>query len=360
MKRRQFLKAAGLAAPAAVVAAPAIAQGAAVKWKLTSAFPASLDLLAGGATSFADAAREASGGRVDIEAHPPGEIAGAVDALDAVKDGKADCALTALSYWWGVEPALVFATGAPFGMNSREHAAWLDRGGNDLVDEVLSGHNLVALLAGNTGCQMGGWFRNDVKSAADFTGMKIRVAGIAGRILQKLGAVPTAMSRDGIAAALKSGALDAAAWVSPADDEKLELAKTAPNYFYPGWHQPSMAVHVAVNADKWKALSNADRAALRQAAAVANASMLAAYDTMNPPAVRRLVEAGARLKPFPNDAMEALWKAAGEVYQEIGDENPAFKRLHDSYMNARNEQYLWWQVAEYPFDNFIIRQRAKG
>ena len=362
MKRRQFLRTAGFAAAGSTLAAPAIAQAAPqINWKLTSSFPPALETLSAGARHFADAAREASDGRINIEVHPPGEIAGAVDALDAVKEGRADCAQTALHYWWGTEPALVFATGAPFGMNAREHAGFMHHGGGaELINETLASHNIVALLAGNTGCEMGGWFRNEVKSVSDLKGMKFRISGIAGKILQRLGVEPTAVARGDIAASLQSGALDAAAWVSPVDDEKLELAKVAPHYYYPGWQQPSLAVHIAINAARWNELSKAHQAILRQSAEFANARMLSTYDSMNPPAVRRLVENGARLKSFPADVMEALWRAADDVYAETARDNANFLRVHSAYMAARNEQYLWWQVAEYPYDNFVIRQRAKG
>ncbi len=361
MKRRQFLRAAGLAAGAGI-AAPALAQASSgVKWKLTSSFPANLETLYGGAKVFADAAREASDGRIDIEIHPAGEIAGAIDALDAVKDGRADCAQTALHYWWGVEPALIFATGAPFGMNAREQNAFMRRGGGaDLVNELLAEQNLFALAAGNTGCEMGGWFRDEVKSVADFKGLKFRISGVAGKILQKLGVEPTAAARGDIAEALRTGKLGAAAWVAPADDEKLDLAKVAANYYYPGWQQPSMAVHIAFDLAKWNALGKADQAILRQAAEIANVDMQAAYDTLNPPAVRRLVESGARLKALPADVMEALWQAANDVYADMARDNAKFQRMRDAYVGFRNDQYLWWQVAEYPYDNFVIRQRAKG
>ncbi len=362
MQRRRFLRAAGLAAAGSTLAAPAIAQSSpSIKWRLTSSFPPSLETLHGGAKVFADAAREASDGRIDITVHPPGEIAGAVEALDAVKDGRADLAQTALNYWWGVEPALVFATGAPFGMNARQHNAFNQRGGGaDLVNETLADHNVMALLAGNTGCEMGGWFRNEIKSVADLKGLKFRISGIAGKILQRLGVEPTAVARGDIVSSLQSGALGAAAWVSPVDDEKLDLVKVAPNYYYPGWQQPGMAVHIAINLAKWNDLPKGYKAMLRQAADIANTDMQAAYDALNPPAVRRLVEAGARLKAFPADVLEALWQATDEVYAQTARENAKFERMRDAYLAYRNDQYLWWQVAEYPYDNFVIRQRAKG
>ena len=362
MQRRQFLTSAGLSLASGAVAAPAQAQVAPeIKWRLSSSFPSNLDILFGGARTFADAVSELTGGRFVIEVHPPGEIASALDAFDLVEKGDLDCAQTALHYHWGKEAALVFATGIPFGMNAREQNAFFRHGGGtDLINEVLASHHIFALPAGNTGCQMGGWFKNELRSAADLRGLKFRISGIAGKVLQKLGAVPTAVARNDLANAMTTGRLDAAAWVSPADDEQLALTSVAPNYYYPGFWQGAMAVHLIFNLDKWNALPKPYQAAVRMAAELANADVLSRYDALNPPAVRRLVEGGAKLKAFPPDIMEASWQAANEVYREIAAQDANFQRVHDAYIAFRNDQYLWWQVAEYPYDNFLIRQRTKG
>ena len=362
MKRRQFLTTAGLSMATGAIAAPAVAQSKPeVRWRLSSSFPSNLEILSGGANTFAQALREATDGRFIIEVHPPGEIAGALDGFDLVEKGELDCAQTALHYHWGREPALVFAAGVPFGMNAREQNAFFSHGGGtDLINEVLASHKIYALPVGNTGCQMGGWFRNELRSVADLRGLRFRISGIAGKVLQRLGDVPTAVSRSDLASALQTGKLDAAAWVSPVDDEKLDLTSVAPNYYYPGFWQGAMAVHIIINLDKWNALPKAYQTALRMAADVANADVLSRYDAFNPPAVRRLVEAGARLKAFPTDIMDASWQATSDVFRETSAQDANFQRVHDAYIAFRNDQYLWWQVAEYPYDNYLIRQRTKG
>lgn len=362
MRRRQFLASAGLLAASGAVAAPAVAQSAPeLTWRLTSSFPPALDTLFDGARVFAEAVRDASDGRFNIEVHAPGEIVGALEGFDAVKNGRVECAQTALHYHWGVEPALVFATGVPFGMNAREQNAFFRQGGGGaLVDELLADHHMIALAAGNTGCQMGGWFRNELRSGADLKGLRWRISGIAAKVLQSMGVQPVAVSRADIAGAFENNSLDAAAWVSPLDDEKLNLSRVAPNYYYPGWFQGNMAIHVVVNLDKWNSLPKAYQSILRAAAEQANAEMLARYDAQNPQALRRLVDAGAKLRAFPPDVMEAAWNAANDVYRELGANDAKFARARDAYMEFRNDQYLWWQVAEYPYDNFIIRERAKG
>jgi TRAP-type mannitol/chloroaromatic compound transport system substrate-binding protein len=362
MQRRQFIRAAALAGAASTLAAPAIAQSSPeVRWRLTSSFSPSLPNIYRGAQVFADAVSDMTDGRFTIELHPAGEIAGALDSFAALKDGRADCAQTALAYFWGEEAALVFATGVPFGMNAREQNSFFSHGGgNDLINDVLFERGISALPAGNTGCQMGGWFRKEIASVNDLRGLKFRISGIAGKIMQQLGVEPAAVARNDLVSSLEAGTLDAVAWVSPADDEKLGLTQVAPFYYYPGWFQSSMAIHLLFSLEKWNALPKAYQAVARSAAQLANADMLANYDALNPGAVRRLAEGGVKLRAFPTDVMDACWQAANTVYRDTGAADPKFQRVHDAYMSFRNDAYLWWQVAEYPNDNFIIRQRAKG
>ena len=361
MKRRAFLTGASLAGATSALAAPALAQSApSISWKLTTSFPSNLALISSGAQTFVEAVREMSDGRFNIELAPAGSIVPPLDVMNAVRDGKVDVAQTALFYHWGVQPALVFATGVPFGMNAREQNAFFRFGGNDLINELLVDQKVLALPAGNTGCQMGGWFKQELRSSNDLRGLKWRVSGVAGKMLIRAGVEPVPSARAQLADNLGNGTLQAASWVSPVDDESLELWRVAPFYYYPGWAQGSMAIHLVFNLQKWKDLPKNYQAILRAAADVANMDVLARYDALNPAAVRRVVEAGARLRPFPQDVLEAFWQAAQSEYRELGEVDPTFQRVHDAYMSFRNDQYLWWQVAEYPFDNFAIRQRAKG
>jgi TRAP-type mannitol/chloroaromatic compound transport system substrate-binding protein len=366
--RRQFLTGLGFAAAGAAMASPAIADPTPdVEWRLTSSFVSSLDLIYGGAETLSKAVLDLTDGHFVIKVAPAGEIAPALEALDAVADGKAECAHTALAYYWSKDPSFVFATSAPFGMNARQHEAWLSEGGgSDLIDEFLADRKVFALPAGNTGGQMAGWFRKEIHTPQDFTGLKVRIGGFAGKILQTLGAEPVAIPKDGIYAALEGGTLDAFEWVGPYDDEKFGdrkdglkqvVSKVAPYYYYPGWWKGGMQLHLVVSRDKFEALSKPYQAALRAGAAIANASVLARYDAANPGALKRLVVGGAELRLFPQEVMEACYKTANDLYGQLSADNPRFKKIADSYLAFRSDQYLWWQVAEYSFDNFMIRQR---
>ncbi len=366
--RREFLAGLGLTAAGAGLASPAIADASPdVSWRLTSSFVPGLDLIYGGAETLAKALGDLTDGHFTIKISPAGEIAPALEALEAVADGKAECAHTALSYYWNKDPSFVFGSSTPFGMNARQHAAWLSEGGGgELIDELLADRNALAMPAGNTGGQMAGWFRKEIRGPEDFKGLKIRIGGFAGKVLQNLGAEPVAMAKDGVYGALESGALDAFEWVGPYDDErfgdrkdqpKQAISKVAPNYYYPGWWKGGMQLHLVVARDKYQALPKAYQAALRAAAAIANASVLTKYDAANPGALKRLVVGGAQLRLFPQEAIEACYVKANDLYGQLSADNPRFKKIADSYLAFRSDQYLWWQVAEYSFDNFMIRQR---
>jgi TRAP-type mannitol/chloroaromatic compound transport system substrate-binding protein len=366
--RRRFVAGLGLAAAGMGLAKPALADpDPDVHWRMTSSFQPSLDLIYGGAPTFAKTLSDLTDGHFTIAVSPAGEIAPALEALDAVSNGTVECAHSALHYYWSKDPSFVFGSSTPFGMNARQHAAWLYAGGgNELIDEFLSDRKVFAIPAGNTGGQMAGWFRKEVHVAGDFQGLKMRIGGFAGKVFQMMGAEPVAMPKDGIYPALESGALDAMEWVGPYDDEKfgerkegdkLNLSKVAPYYYYPGWWKGGMQLHLIVDREKFDALPKPYQAAFRAAAAVANTSVQAKYDAANPGALKRLVVGGAELRLFPQDVIEACYKTANDLYTQLGAENPKFKKIADSYMAFRADQYLWWQVAEYSFDNFMIRQR---
>ncbi len=207
---------------------------------------------------------------------------------------------------------------------------------------------------------MGGWFRKEIKNVADVNGLKMRIGGIAGQVLQKLGAVPQQIAGGDIYPALEKGTIDGAEWVGPYDDEKLGFNKVAPFYYYPGWWEGGPTVHAFFNLEKYNALPKLYKDALLAASTYANTIMQARYDAQNPAALKRLVASGAQLRPFTQDVMEACYKASNELYAEISARNPAFKKAIDAMVTFRNDQYLWFQVAEYAYDNFMIRARARG
>ena len=229
------------------------------------------------------------------------------------------------------------------------------------MNEFFKGFNIHSMPGGNTGTQMGGWFRKEIKTPADFNGLKMRIGGLAGKVIAKLGAVPQQIAGGDIYPALEKGTIDAAEWVGPYDDEKLGFNKVAPFYYYPGWWEGGAALHFFTNTAKWAELPKNYQAILTSAAAHANVDMQAKYDARNPAAIKRLVQdGGAQLRPFSPEIMEACYKAATDLYAEITGTNANFKKVHDAYMAFRNEEYLWFQIGEYTYDSFMIRQRAKG
>jgi TRAP-type mannitol/chloroaromatic compound transport system substrate-binding protein len=361
MKRRQFVKTAGIGFAAAAIAKPAIAQSMPeLRWRVTSSFPKSLDTIFGACEAFAKAVAEASDNKFRIQPFAAGEIVPGLQAADAVSNGTVEMCQTASYYYVGKDPTFAFGTAVPFALNSRMQNAWQYFGGGmELMNEFYGKYNIFAIPCGNTGCQMGGWFRKEIKEPADFGGLKFRIGGYAGRVLQKLGAVPQQLAGGDIYPALEKGTIDAAEWVGPYDDEKLGFYKVAPFYYYPGWWEGGAMLHNFINVEKWNELSPTYKSIVRTASDMASVWMQSKYDAVNPAALKRLVAAGAQLKPFPPAVMEACLKASLELYGEVSATNPAFKKAWDSTLTFRNDQYLWWQVAEYSFDTFQIRTRTR-
>jgi TRAP-type mannitol/chloroaromatic compound transport system substrate-binding protein len=362
MKRRQFLEAAGVGLAATAVAKPAIAQSTPeIKWRLSSGFPKSLDTIYGGAETIAKYVGEASDGKFQIQPFAAGEIVGTFQLADAVSNGTVEMGQTASYYYVGKDPTFAFPTAIPWGLNPRMENAWMYHGGGiDLMNEFFAKHNLYGMPAGNTGTQMGGWFRKEIKTVADLQGLKMRIGGLAGQVLQRLGLVPQQIPGGEIYPALERGTVDAAEWVGPYDDEKLGFNKVAPYYYYPGFWEGGAQITAFTNLAKWNELPKAYKSLLTAACGYANVDMQAKYDARNPAALRRLVSGGAQLRPFPQEILEASYKAANDLYDELSAKNPEWKKVYEPYRAFRSEEYLWFQVAEYTYDNFMIRARARG
>ena len=300
-------------------------------------------------------------GRFQIQPFAAGEIVPGLQALDAAANGTVEIAHTSAYYYVGKDPTFAIYTSVPFGLNTRmQNSWWYQGGGEQLGNEFLKKYGVIAHAAGNTGTQMGGWFRKEIKTPADLAGLKFRIAGIAGQILQKVGAVPQQLAGGDIYPALEKGTIDAAEWVGPYDDEKLGFYKVAKYYYYPGWWEGGTVIHNMINLDKWNSLPKSYQAILTAACQETMVWMTGKYDAVNPGALKRLIAGGAVLKPFPQPVMEASLKAANEVYGEINAKNANFKKIYDSIAAFRNDQYQWWQVAEYGYDSFMIRERGKG
>ena len=355
MKRREFLSRAGLSAAATAVAAPALAQSSPqVRWRMASSFPKSLDTLFGTAEQLCQRVSRLTEGRFEIRVFAGGEIVPPLQVLDAVQNGTVECGQTASYYYIGKNPSLAFDTALPFGMNARQQNAWMYYGGGlQLTREMFSHYNIVNFPCGNTGTQMAGWYRKEIKTVADLKGLKMRVAGLAGQILEKLGVVPQQIGGADIYPALEKGTIDAAEWVGPYDDEKLGFYKVAKFYYYPGWWEGSAQLSIYVNAKSWASLPKHYQEALEVACAEANINMMARYDARNTEALKKLVGAGAQLRAFPRPVMEACYKVAQDLYAGFSAKSPEFKKIYDSWSAFRDSQYLWFRVAENTFDNFV-------
>ncbi|MFO1075025.1 MAG: TRAP transporter substrate-binding protein [Geminicoccaceae bacterium] len=366
--RRKFLGGAAAATAGATALAassfpkPAIAQSMPeLKWRMTSSFPKSLDTIFGAGETMAKAVAAMTDGKFQIQVFAAGEIVPGLQAADAVSNGTVEMCHTVSYYFVGKDPTFALASAIPFGMNYRGQNAWLSAGGGmEMLNEFFKGYNLYGITAGNTGAQMGGWFRKEVKTLADMQGLKFRIGGFAGQVLTKLGVVPQQIAGGDIYPALEKGTIDAAEWVGPYDDEKLGFYKVAPYYYYPGFWEGGPSLTAFVNQQKYDELPPIYKAVLKAAGDEATVVTQAKYDALNPPALKKLVANGAQLRPFSLEILEAAYKAANEVYADTSAKNANFKKIYDSYAAFRSDQYLWWQVAEFSFDTFMIRARAKG
>jgi TRAP-type mannitol/chloroaromatic compound transport system substrate-binding protein len=357
LERRKFLKSAGVAGVAAgAIGAPAIvsAQSPQIKWRLASSFPKSLDTIYGGAETMSKAVAAATGGKFQIQVFAAGEIVPGLQVLDAVQAGTVECCHTAVYYFVGKDPTFAFECALPFGLNYRQNTAWFEQGGGrELMNEFYKDYNCLGITCGNTGAQMGGWYRKEIKSVEDLKGLKMRIGGYAGQVISRLGAVPQQIAGGDIYPALEKGTIDAAEWIGPYDDEKLGFNKVAKYYYYPGWWEGGPQLTLLVNLKAWEALPKEYQAILNSACMEAHVKMMAKYDAQNPAALKKLVGGGAVLRPFPKDVMEACYKSAQELYAETAAKNPKFKKVYDSWEKFRKDQILWFRVAENTFDDFV-------
>ena len=359
MERRKFLKAAGAglavgASSASTLTAAQTAALPAIKWRLASSFPKSLDTIYSAAEMISKRVAAATGGKFQIQVFAGGEIVPPLQVLDAVQSGTVECGHTAPYYYFGKDPTFAFACAIPFGMNARQQNAWMYHGGGlELMREFMKSYDVINFPAGNPGAQMGGWFRTEVKTVADLKGLKMRIGGFAGRVMSKLGLVPQQIAGGDIYPSLEKGTIDAAEWVGPYDDEKLGFYKVAKYYYYPGWWEGGPELDLLVNIKQWEALPAEYKAILEAACAEANGWMLSKYDAANPAALKRLVAKGVQLRPFTKEVMNACWNAANEVYAEESAKNPKFKKVYDNWKAFRDDQILWFRVAEQNYDSFM-------
>jgi TRAP-type mannitol/chloroaromatic compound transport system substrate-binding protein len=358
MDRRSLIKNAGIAGVLAAGVAPAVHAQATVRWRLSSSFPKALDTIHGAADVFAAQVKAMTGGKFEISVHAAGEITPAFGVVDAVQQGSVEMAHTAPYYFFGKNEAFALGCAIPFGLNSRQMTAWVYEGnGFKLMREFYAKYNIVHFAGGNTGAQMGGWYRKEIKSVADLKGLKMRIGGFAGKVLERMGGVPTNIPGGEIYQALEKGTIDAAEWVGPYDDQKLGFNKVAPHYYYPGWWEGGPQLDFYINDKAFNSLSAEYKAIVEAAASYAHVDMQAKYDGRNPTALKQLVGAGTKLHPFPTDVLNSAFKEAMALYDELNGKNPEWKKIYADYSKFRADSNLWFRFTEAKFDSFMQAQK---
>lgn len=375
MKRREFL---GLATKGAVGAAALGVAGCAVpvgqvqqavsenpslptiEWQMATSWPVSLDTIFGGAKAFANRVSAITGGKFTIVPRAAGELAPATQVLDVVTEGAVPCGHTASYYYIGKSNAIAFGTTVPFGLTASQQNAWLYHGGGlDLLQSIYAERfNVIQFPAGNTGTQMGGWFRKEIETIADLQGLKMRIPGLGGQVMNRLGVTVQVLPAGEIFQALQTGAIDAAEWVCPYDDEILGLNDAAQFYYAPAWWEPGSTLELEINLDEWNKLPAEYQEAIKAATAEANVSMLADYDMRNGSALQRLVEGGTQLRRYSDEILKAAQEATFAIYDELSQQDADFKSIYEPWLQFRNQVYSWHQFNEFAFSNFVYSQNG--
>ena len=358
MDRRSIIKNAGMAGVLAAGVAPAVHAQAAIRWRMASSFPKSLDTIFGASDAFAKKVSDMSGGKFTISTHAAGELMPAFGVVDGVQNGTVEMAHTAPYYFHGKDETFALGCAIPFGLNSRQMTAWMYEGnGLKLMREFYAKYNIVNFPGGNTGAQMGGWYRKEVKSVNDIKGLKFRVGGFAGRVIERMGGIPQNIPAGEIYQALEKGTIDAAEFIGPYDDQKLGFNKVAPFYYYPGWWEGGPQLDFFINDKAYAALSAENKVIVECAAAFAHIELQAKYDAKNPLALKQLVGAKTKVLPFPKDVMDLAFKESMELYADVSAKNPGFKKVYDDYAIFRRDANLWFRFTEMRFDQFMQAQK---
>ena len=368
MKRRKFLGNVAISATTATVVtacnqatnAPGVKADSLpnVRWKMVTSWPKSLDTIFGGAETICDRVEEMTGGRFTITPYAAGEIVPGLGVLDAVQNGTVQCGHTASYYYVGKNPALAFATSMPFGLTSQQQNAWLYYGGGlEAIQKIYADFNIINFPGGNTGAQMGGWFKREIKSVSDLNGLKMRIPGLGGKVMSRLGVNVQVLPGGEIFLALDRGAIDAAEWVGPYDDQKLGLNKAASFYYYPGWWEPGPTLDVLVNKSEWEKLPKEYQAIFKSAAKEANINMLAQYDTLNREALQNLLAGGTKLAPYSPEILRAAQKATFELFEENASKNASFKEVYEQWKKFREQIVQWNQINQLSFASFVATNK---
>ncbi|MGC1305716.1 MAG: TRAP transporter substrate-binding protein [Phormidesmis sp.] len=364
MKRRRILGYGAIAAGSSAIAACTQQQGGGavsgdlprVQWRMATSWPQSLDTIYGGAQTISDRVNALTDGRFTIDPYAAGEIVPGLQVLDAVQAGTVECGHSAAYYYVGKNPALAFGTTVPFGLNAQQQNAWLYHGGGlEAINELYADFNVISFPAGNTGVQMGGWFKNNIQTVSDLKGLKMRIPGLGGEVMSQLGVNVQVLPGGEIFLALDRGAIDAAEFVGPYDDEKLGLQNAATYYYYPGWWEPGATLDVTVNLDAWNGLPQEYQEVFKTAAYEANIDMLAKYDALNGAALQSLIDGGTELTPYSDEILTAAAETSTAFLEDNASKDGTFKQIYDNWKQFRDSVRAWNKVNELGFSQFANR-----
>jgi TRAP-type mannitol/chloroaromatic compound transport system substrate-binding protein len=379
MQRRDFLKKTGYVAAGAAAAAaagltgcaekkedqkqaatagqegPAVITGKKYEWRMVTTWPPNLPVLQTGAERFANRVAEVTNGRITIKVFAGGELVPPLGVFDAVSDGTVECGSGASYYWAGKVPAGQWFSAVPFGFNAQGINAWFYSGGGlQLWEEVYAPFNVVPRPQGNTGVQMGGWFRKEINSLADFKGLKMRIPGLGGKVLAKAGGTVVLLAGGEIFTSLERGVIDATEWVGPMHDLRMGFYKAADYYYYPGWHEPGTCLEVIFNKKAYDELPKDLQMALDAVAAETNMWSLCEFEAGNGAALQELIsQHNVNLKRFPEDLLADLRKMAMETLEEEADKDAASRKVHEAFKKFKEQVGVWGSVSENAYYNVI-------
>ncbi len=324
-----------------------------VRWRMATSWPISLDTIYGGAETISERVNALSGGNFQIKPYASGEIVPGLEVLDAVQAGSVECGHTASYYYKGKNPSFAFGTSMPFGLTAQQQNAWLyEAGGIENMNQIFADFGVISFPAGNTGAQMGGWFKKKLEGLQSLQGLKMRIPGLGGEVMDQLGVNVQVLPGGEVYLALDRGAIDAAEWTGPYDDERLGFARAASFYYYPGWWEPGPTLSALVNKKAWGKLPSEYKAIFKTACYEANLTMLSKYDTLNGAALQRLIRGGTELVPYSDNIMSAAQEAAFQLYADTSAKNASFRKLYKQWKSFREEVSSWNKVNEFSYLRF--------
>jgi len=329
-----------------------------VQWRMATSWPISLDTIYGGAETISERVNALSGGNFQIKPYAAGEIVPGLEVLDAVQAGSVECGHTASYYYKGKNPSFAFGTSVPFGLTAQQQNSWLyEAGGIQAMNAVFNDFGVIGFPAGNTGAQMGGWFKQKLEGLQSLQGLKMRIPGLGGEVMAQLGVNVQVLPGGEVYLALDRGAIDAAEWTGPYDDEKLGFARAARFYYYPGWWEPGPTLNALVNQKAWNQLPIEYKEIFETACYEANLTMLSSYDTLNGSALQRLIKGGTELVPYDYSILQAAKAASFQLYADISAKDQDFRRLFNQWQKFRNEVSSWNKINEFSYSSFTYSQR---